>query len=367
MAFLHYFFNSCCQHSLLEETNIQFFSEQVMVILKQDIENLLHPESKRESSLTKLKGYLRDISRSKEKQLESKLQIQVQREKGAMKEILQRILQPFCLYLLKIIQDSELFAIVKKTKKSEQSINWKIINWSIGLGDILIQLNRLGRYFKQDLMGVWVFVSYMISVDMSVFYQHMRNNIDSDCQQWCDKIKIIQKLNKINKRCSNTESQAILGNVKFMQLKSKIDETIRIKEKMNYIYCNKRLEQWKNIFVLPSLNQNNNHYETILSFIQDHHRSNKHIGKDGKDRVRSNTERESSFSRKISQKDTQIQSTNQTKVSEPTERQQQHKNKYISSSNINERETSNSLHEVLTKKQLNFGDRRKRIMGNAGQ
>jgi len=38
-----------------------------MVILKQDIENLLHPESKRESSLTKLKGYLRDISRSKEK------------------------------------------------------------------------------------------------------------------------------------------------------------------------------------------------------------------------------------------------------------------------------------------------------------
>lgn len=45
---------------------------------------------------------------------------------------------------------------------------WKIANWSHSLGDILKEVVRLGRYFKNDFEGVQILLVYLISIDLAV-------------------------------------------------------------------------------------------------------------------------------------------------------------------------------------------------------
>jgi len=42
------------------------------------------------------------------------------------------------------------------------------MNWTTKLCDIIVEINRLAKYFKDELMGVWVFMAYIISLDLSV-------------------------------------------------------------------------------------------------------------------------------------------------------------------------------------------------------
>jgi hypothetical protein len=43
------------------------------------------------------------------------------------------------------------------------------MNWANKLCDIIVDMNRLAKYFKEELMGVWVFIAYVISLDLSVY------------------------------------------------------------------------------------------------------------------------------------------------------------------------------------------------------
>jgi len=78
------------------------------------------------------------------------LNIEKQNENGALKEIVNKIIEPFCLYLLKIKQDQHIYEsfILKKTSDGVNFVLWKLINWSRGLCDIVMELNRIGRYFR---------------------------------------------------------------------------------------------------------------------------------------------------------------------------------------------------------------------------
>jgi hypothetical protein len=54
---------------------------------------------------------------------------------------------------------------------------WKLINWNGILSKIIFNLNRIGRFFTQDFIGVWVHCSYIISQDESVRFLRYRFSI----------------------------------------------------------------------------------------------------------------------------------------------------------------------------------------------
>jgi len=75
------------------------------------------------------------------------------------------------LYLLKIVEDFEVYGFIKSNKKEYESVLiWKLINWSKALGSIVMEVHRLGRYFKDDMLSLSVYMNYLISMDIAVLY-----------------------------------------------------------------------------------------------------------------------------------------------------------------------------------------------------
>lgn len=170
IAILHTFMSKAVAQRCYSATVEQFIQEEVNRILNSDIGKVFQTK-KREGSLTKVMEYIRELSSSKEKRekREGKMVIEKQSEKGAVKEIIKKVIEPFSMYLLKITQESEAYTSLSNSKrKSRSPLLWKAINWSRILCDIIIELNRLGRYFRDDLTGVWVFMAFLISADITV-------------------------------------------------------------------------------------------------------------------------------------------------------------------------------------------------------
>ena len=76
------------------------------------------------------------------------------------------------MYLLKIVEDFEVYGLIVSSKKEyEGVVIWKLINWSKALGSIVMEVHRLGRYFKDDMLSLSVYMNYLISTDIAVKYR----------------------------------------------------------------------------------------------------------------------------------------------------------------------------------------------------
>ena len=70
---------------------------------------------------------------------------------------------------MKILQDYEAYYEIKRRERMlEGVLVWKVVNWSKSLGKIVLELNRLGHYFKDDLLALIVYFNFLISLDISV-------------------------------------------------------------------------------------------------------------------------------------------------------------------------------------------------------
>ena len=70
---------------------------------------------------------------------------------------------------MKILQDYEAYYEIKRRERTlEGVLVWKVVNWSKSLGKIVLELNRLGHYFKDDLLALIVYFNFLISLDISV-------------------------------------------------------------------------------------------------------------------------------------------------------------------------------------------------------
>lgn len=135
-------------------------------------------------------------------------------------------------------------AVRNHQKATEDSTLWKWVNSSRSLGEIVMELNRLGRYFREDLTGIWVFSAYLMSLDLAIYYDRLRSHIDSDCLFWQGQIAAAH---------SPAHLEAIHQNAAFTELKRYIEEVGLMKEKLNYVYLNKELRAWRKHFVKPTL------------------------------------------------------------------------------------------------------------------
>ena len=74
-------------------------------MLKQDLPLLVQTKQKRASSISKLYGFIRELSGSKDKNTnQGKTNLEGEADRGAVKEIVTNIFEPFCCYLLRVLQ-----------------------------------------------------------------------------------------------------------------------------------------------------------------------------------------------------------------------------------------------------------------------
>ena len=70
-------------------------------------------------------------------------------DKKSKVEIVNKVIRPYVYYLLKVVKSYELYAnLVNGSHEDEDApFQWKLANWSNQLGNIVLELVRLGRYF----------------------------------------------------------------------------------------------------------------------------------------------------------------------------------------------------------------------------
>ena len=124
-----------------------------MVEIKEEIRAANAKESKRSNTISKMYSYIRDISSSKEKIVErnkGKLNLEKQHDKGALREIMNKILLPFTGYLGKLISNFKDYSKILNGKAGEKSKEymWKMANWSHIFDEIIKELMRVGHYFR---------------------------------------------------------------------------------------------------------------------------------------------------------------------------------------------------------------------------
>ena len=96
---------------------------------------------------------------------------------------------PFVSYLLKLNQSHSLYAsVVNKKFVSDQwdALKWKLHNYLSLLSQITQELNRLGRYYKEELMGPWVLLDYRMSIDIKTYCDLLVTDVAeraAKCQQ----------------------------------------------------------------------------------------------------------------------------------------------------------------------------------------
>ena len=72
------------------------------------------------------------------------------------------------MYMMKVVDDFDTFWKIKHSAEIEKVLIWKMVNWSKLLGKIILQVNRLGLYFKEDMLSLSIYLNYLISMDISV-------------------------------------------------------------------------------------------------------------------------------------------------------------------------------------------------------
>lgn len=92
------------------------------------------------------------------------------------------------------------------------------------MGSIVLEMNRLARYFKDDLVGVWVFISYLISIDVSEYYSNIIVKMHQLSRNWMEKIKTVHQIKKVNRQKAKVDSIEILKHPEFMELRNYIEE-----------------------------------------------------------------------------------------------------------------------------------------------
>ena len=127
--------------------------EADVVEKKEEIRAANAKESKRSNTISKIYSYIRDISSSKEKIVErnkGKLNLEKQHDKGALREIMNKILLPFTGYLGKLISNFKDYSKILNGKAGEKSKEymWKMANWSHIFDEIIKELMRVGHYFR---------------------------------------------------------------------------------------------------------------------------------------------------------------------------------------------------------------------------
>ena len=127
--------------------------EADVVEIKEEIRAANAKESKRSNTISKMYSYIRDISSSKEKIVErnkGKLNLEKQHDKGALREIMNKILLPFTGYLGKLISNFKDYSKILNGKAGEKSKEymWKMANWSHIFDEIIKDLMRVGHYFR---------------------------------------------------------------------------------------------------------------------------------------------------------------------------------------------------------------------------
>lgn len=167
-------------HSLVHKFAVkEYWHEELAEVLRGEVNRILREDlqevasyerkEKRENSLSKLYHYVRELSGSRERG-RNRLEVEGQSDKGTLNEMASKVMQPFCLYLLKILQDNAVYCSLVRNQQqtSPHEVDWKVINWGRTLSDVVLQLSRLSRYFKADMLGVLVYLAYLLSVDLSV-------------------------------------------------------------------------------------------------------------------------------------------------------------------------------------------------------
>lgn len=159
-------------------------------MLKQDIPVLATPQQKRTSSINKIYNYIRELSGSKEKQNSGRTTLEGDGDRGALKEILSGIFQPFCCYLLRMLQNYEPYQFVlrRNSGKMGRPLQWAMVNSAKSLGQIIMQLHRFGRYFINDLKGILIYLTYLTSKDISLYYDALVNEAQHQAAAWKTRI-----------------------------------------------------------------------------------------------------------------------------------------------------------------------------------
>ena len=95
---------------------------------------------KREDSISKIKDFMRKLSGSKDRSrsTKGKMGIEKQNEKGAIGQVIYKIVAPFCLYMMKVGDDFETFWKIKHSAEIEKVLIWKMANWAKILGKIIL-------------------------------------------------------------------------------------------------------------------------------------------------------------------------------------------------------------------------------------
>jgi hypothetical protein len=115
------------------------------------------------------------MSGSKEKaQLRNKGKVGLERqeERGAAREVLNKVLLPFANYLLRLTANFNDYSRILNGRaghKGRQYL-WKMANWAHLLEEVVRELMRLGHYFREDLLGVQVMMCYLLTLDLSVTF-----------------------------------------------------------------------------------------------------------------------------------------------------------------------------------------------------
>ena len=59
-----------------------------------------------------------------------------------------------------------------------------MINSAKALGHIIDQLHRFSRYFINDLMGILLYLTFIASKDISLYYDILVNEAETQAKVW---------------------------------------------------------------------------------------------------------------------------------------------------------------------------------------
>jgi hypothetical protein len=166
--------------------------------------------------------------------------IEQQSSNGALRQMVERIYYPFYGYLLKVLQDREMYSAILQ-RKGDPSLLWKMANLSKSLGSIITELNRICRYFKKDLTGIYYHFAYLISLDANLYYDSLRDAVSTQCAHWRQAIAHIEDRRAEDYEAYLLKRQELFRDGGFVELQRYIEEVAAIREDLIWIYMNKEL------------------------------------------------------------------------------------------------------------------------------
>jgi hypothetical protein len=129
----------------------------------------------------------------------------------------------------------------------ERSLQWAIVNSAKALGQIVAQLHRFGRYFINDLLGVFLYLTLVASKDVSLYYDALAQEAERQATVWRERIEEEERgLRK------GRGERRVFRMAEFKEMKTFIDELTVIREKIHYIFGNKYLKNYRYFFTKPA-------------------------------------------------------------------------------------------------------------------